>query len=401
MRKKFTIGEKEIHDIIAISEKMFIDVFSLICYSNIRGDFMANKKKNESIKGISQVPENKLTVQKSNPLLSLSQSDLTLAEFKILDTYLSRINSHDQSKRMVTFEKGELENLLGVTRITNHELDKRLEHLQGSTVKVIDPTIKRGFRRITLFEMSHAIQDDDGLWTIELMCTPSAMQYIFNVEGFGYLCYKLRSITSISSRYAYILFLFLEKNRYRKTWQIELEELKQILKCDDNDETLKQYKYFNRDVLKRCQKEIHEKTECRYSYEPIKKGRKVVAIKFALETLKDFDEIALEEETERLEDEELERYNSLPEWEQWIEDYCKCCDDIFTKVEMQEFIGMTNKLPLSQMYKNAPVDDINIHRYEYILDKYRAFKVADSKDPKNNKYAYFKRMIEKDIAEYE
>ena len=173
------------------------------------------------------------------------------------------------------------------------------------------------------------------------------------------------------------------------------------MKCDDNDETLKQYKYFNRDVLKRCQKEIHEKTECRYSYEPIKKGRKVVAIKFALETLKDFDEIALEEETERLEDEELERYNSLPEWEQWIEDYCKCCDDIFTKVEMQEFIGMTNKLPLSQMYKNAPVDDINIHRYEYILDKYRAFKVADSKDPKNNKYAYFKRMIEKDIAEYE
>ena len=38
---------------------------------------MARKKKIEQIKGISQVPETKLTVQKSNPLLSLSQSDLT------------------------------------------------------------------------------------------------------------------------------------------------------------------------------------------------------------------------------------------------------------------------------------------------------------------------------------
>ena len=224
---------------------------------------MARKKKIEQIKGISQVPETKLTVQKSNPLLSLSQSDLTLAEFKILDTYLSRINSHEPDKRTVIFEKGELEKLLGVSRITNQELDKRLEHLQGSTVKVIDPTIKRGFRRITLFEMSHAIQDDDDLWTVELMCTPSAMQYIFNVEGFGYLCYKLRSVTSITSRYAYILFLYLEKNRYRKSWQVDLAELKQILNC--SAERYEQFKFFNSEVLKRIQKEVHQKTECRFA----------------------------------------------------------------------------------------------------------------------------------------
>ena len=45
-----------------------------------------------------------------------------------------------------------------------------------------------------------------------------------------------------------------------------------------------------------------------------------------------------------------------------VEDYCKCCDNNFTTIEMQEFIGMTNKLPLAQIYKNAPVDDIGIHR---------------------------------------
>lgn len=249
---------------------------------------MAKKtEKKEPIKGITKVPEDKLTVQKSNPLLSLSQSELSLAEFKILDTYLSRINSHKPEKRMVTFEKGELENILGVSRITNQELDKRLENLQKSTVKIIDPNVKKGFKRITLFEMSHAIQDDDGLWQVELMCTPSAMQYFFNIDELGYLRYKLRSITAISSRYTYIMFMYLESNRYRKSWEVDLDELRQILKCDDDDETLKQYKYFNRDVLKRIQKELHEKTECRFKYEPIKKGRKVVAVRFTLKTIKE------------------------------------------------------------------------------------------------------------------
>ena len=45
--------------------------------------------------------ENKLMVQKSNPLQSLSETGMSLVEFKILDAYLSRINSHDEEKRYV------------------------------------------------------------------------------------------------------------------------------------------------------------------------------------------------------------------------------------------------------------------------------------------------------------
>ena len=50
------------------------------------------RKKIEPI--ISLGNEDKLTVQKSLPLFALWRSELTLAEFKILDTYLSRIDSH-------------------------------------------------------------------------------------------------------------------------------------------------------------------------------------------------------------------------------------------------------------------------------------------------------------------
>ena len=71
------------------------------------------RKKIEPIKSLGSNVDN-LTVQKSRPLFALWRSELSLSEFKILDTYLSRIDSHKPDRRTVTFEKGELEQLLGI-----------------------------------------------------------------------------------------------------------------------------------------------------------------------------------------------------------------------------------------------------------------------------------------------
>lgn len=240
------------------------------------------RKKIEPITSLGN--EDKLTVQKSLPLFALWRSDLTLAEFKILDTYLSRIDSHNPEKRAVIFEKGELEKLLGVQKINNKELEERLKHLMGNVVKIPDSDDKKGFRLITLFEEAVAEQDDYGLWQVKMECTQKAMKYIFNMDNLGYLRYKLRCITSITSRYTYIMFIYLEANRFRKSWEVPLAELKKILNCD-KEETYKQFKRFNDLILKKVQKEMHEKTECRYDYEPIKKGRSVVAVRFTVETL--------------------------------------------------------------------------------------------------------------------
>ncbi len=75
---------------------------------------MAGKKR-DVIKNLGSAE--KLTVQKSMPLFSLWRSELTLSEFKILDTYLARINSHEPDRRIVEFSKGELEEKLGVKKI--------------------------------------------------------------------------------------------------------------------------------------------------------------------------------------------------------------------------------------------------------------------------------------------
>lgn len=263
------------------------------------------RKKIEPITSLGN--EDKLTVQKSLPLFALWRSELTLAEFKILDTYLSRINSHNPEKRVVMFEKGELEKILGVKKINNQDLKTRLKHLMGSVVEIPDDSVKKGIRLVTLFEEAVAEQDDFGLWQVNLECTQKAMKYFFNIENLGYLRYKLRCITSLTSRYTYIMFIYLEANRYRKSWDVPLDELKHILDCD-KVETYSAFKEFNKQVLKRAQNEMHKKTECRYSYEPVKKGRSVVAVHFEVETLSkgqgvDDNQITIEQWQEAVEEE--------------------------------------------------------------------------------------------------
>lgn len=240
------------------------------------------RKKIDPIVGLGY--ENKLTVQKSLPLFALWRSDLTLSEFKILDTYLSRIDSHKPEKRAIILEKGEIENALGIQKINNQDLKLRLKHLMGNVVEVPDKDEKKGFQLVTLFEEAEAEQDDDGLWNVKLECTQKAMKYFFNIENLGYLRYKLRCITSLTSRYTYIMFIYLEANRFRKSWEVSLEELKKILHCE-NEATYNEFRFFNVKILKKVQKEMHEKTECQYSYFPIKRGRSVKAIRFEVKTL--------------------------------------------------------------------------------------------------------------------
>ena len=349
------------------------------------------RKKIEPITSLGS--EDKLTVQKSLPLFSLWRSELTLAEFKILDTYLSRIDSHKPDKRTVVFEKGELEKILGVKRIMINELDERLKHL-GTPIRIDDNTAKnKRFARVSLFEKASAEQDEFGLWQVELTASQSAMKYFFNVENLGYLRYKLRCITSITSRYTYIMFTYLEHNRcFRKSWEVSLEELKQILNCD-NEETYKEFKRFNDLILKKVHKEMHEKTECKYTYEPIKKGRFVVAIRFTVETLPkasleeiDENQITLEQWQE-MADKQLEKEL----WQSPLEQF-NLTQEQFDVIRSLLVTVPEHKLPESPACHGS----MELRRYHYIDQK---VKEINSRDYIKKPYLYLVKIIKGDVQE--
>lgn len=330
-------------------------------------------------------------IQKARPLQSLSETDLTLPEFKILDAYLARINSHDPDKRTVQLEKGELEKALGVTRILKDDLNKRLRHL-FQIIEVKDENKRKGFKLINLFEEADAEQDDDGLWQITLTCTASAREYVFNIDNLGYLRYRLKNVINLTSRYSYVLFLYLLDNRFRKTWSIDLADLKALLNC--NAERYKQFKFFNAEILKKCHKELCEKTDISFEYKPIKRGRTVSAVEFSVNTLND-------ELTEQLRSVPLE-LDSIAKNGEFVGQTNMFTDEIDYGSELANLLGGSAcddefspeqvRVLQDLVLKAVPQQD-NMLRCNYLIEQVHRMNMFKPK----NRFAYLCTIIKNDI----
>ena len=330
----------------------------------------------------------KYLVQKSKPLFSLWQSELTLAEFKILDVYLGRINSHNDEHRTVRFKKGELEQLLGIKQLKSKDLDDRLKHLM-TTVRIKDNTNKNGFTRIALFEKAYAEQNDYGLWEVELTCTESAKQYIFNLEEINYLRYKLRNIVNIKSRYAYIMFLYIFENKYHKVWEISLDELKKMLNCE-SEETYKQFKRFNDLVLKKIHKEINDVTDILYDYETVKDGHFVIAIRIIYKGMKkNLGDAGENQIIEELPQEILESEQRKDLWQRSLAEFN------LTKGQLDVIRSFLVTLPDYKLPESpACYGDIELRQYHYIEQKVKEIKVRDNI---KNPYNYLVQIIKNDV----
>lgn len=343
---------------------------------------MPKRKRLPVIPDYEGLPRNQdsMIVQKSNPLQTLANTSMTLPELKILDVYLARIDSHNPDKRSVRFEKGELERLLGVSRILKDDLDKRLRHL-FQVVRIDDETSSDGFVLFSLFEKAECKQDENGLWQVNLICTVSAMEYIFNVENIGYLRYRLKNVINLTSRYSYILYLYLENNRFRKAWSISIKDLKEVLNC--TAEAYEQYYRFNDLILKKCHKEINEKTETKYTYKPIRTGRKVTSISFTIETLAD----VLPELEPELNQDKSNVYidygsplgNLLGE---------AACNNEFSFEE----IRVLQDLILQIM----PTGD-DLERCNYLVQLVHLMNYRDTINPIKNRFIYLKKILENEL----
>lgn len=356
---------------------------------------MPRRKKLPTVPDITSIGKNSENhmVQKSNPLMSLSETGLTLAEFKILDAYLARIDSHKPEERFIRLEKGEIEKYLGVSKINTPDLEKRIDNL-FQTVTIRDKNKAKGFTKIAIFEKAVCYQDDDGLWQVDLGASASAMDYIFNVENIGYLRYRLRNVINLTSRYSYVLYLYLEQNRHiHLSWEVRLEELKVLLRC--MAERYKQFKFFNSEILKKCHKELNEKTECHFSYEPIKKGRKVTAIRFTLEPIAP--SLAVENE-----DYDPNQY-TLENWQESrraeichgfeSEEFADFSDE---QLEALKDLGWAKKRDEDVERHNSVLGDMPL-ACQYATSDYLRQKilVAKTRHPKNL-FLYVKKMIEND-----
>lgn len=232
----------------------------------------------------SKADTKQMTICKSQPLLALPKTNMTLMELKIFDIYLGRINPKDPSITKVVFTKKELCDVLHIDHLRNDELKKCLRTLMSSIVEIkgINRYGKAETILIPLLSVAKITYDDahfGNVATIELKCSEEAKKYIYNIDAVGYLRMNLANVLSFDGRNPYALYQYLNQNRFRGCWEVGVDELKGYLGIPGKYDT---FKDFERRVLVPCKAEIEEKTGMKFLYDKIKVGNRIQKVEFTI-----------------------------------------------------------------------------------------------------------------------
>ena len=209
-------------------------------------------------------------INKSRPLFALWCSNLSPYALKIFDVYLSKIDMGNPETKCVVFPKSLLEKIFGVKRIRKEKLEPALNQLMNNTVEIEDKINGKCVKVwLNLMDKASLLATDNpentsGVQQIKMVCSADAMKYIFNVQKKGYIPYELNYSISLKRKCDYMLFLFLALNRFRNTFEVKVEDLKKVLRCDKEE------------------KELAKKINYKFKYKTIKTGRTVTSILFDL-----------------------------------------------------------------------------------------------------------------------
>lgn len=221
-------------------------------------------------------------VQKSRPLLLAEDINFTAGQLKILDTYISCLNSRKPNDTTVVFKLSEYEELLGVSRLRDDRLKKSLSDLLKLQVTVPFKGYKDGFLVCNLFD--GALIDTDeatGEKIICLRCSEIAKPLFFNLEQIGYVRYQLRNVIMMKSMYSIYLYQYVKDNLFRGTWEVPTNTLiTKHLHVGSNGYRKDFYK-FREKILDVAVNEVNKKTDVLVDYEEITISGKIAVIRFS------------------------------------------------------------------------------------------------------------------------
>ena len=150
-----------------------------------------------------------------------------------------------------------------------------------------------------------------------------------------------------------------------------------------------EYKRFNDLVLKKCQKELSQKTDIDFDYVALRRGRKVSSIQFILKTPQN----TTDSPVEPLLDDRNEIDWSITYGSERLATLAEGCNYEFNKAEMEQIARVLVRI-------NIPCDRTTkselYGKQFYLREKYAALNVAVCQKPIKNRFKYFLKILEND-----
>ncbi|WP_128526995.1 replication initiation protein [Halobacillus litoralis] len=212
------------------------------------------------------------TVTKSNQLIEANYtSQLSEREQKIILYIVSKVQKDDEDFQTYTLSIGQFTNMMGLKRPKYEELKEITKRLLS---KVIE--IKREGGVLQTQWLSTA-EYNEWQGTIDFTFHPKMKPFLLYLKK-EFTSYKLINIMRLSGRYSIRIYELMKKWERLKKTEFSIQELRLMLGIQNkyND-----YSNFRKRVLDPAKKELDEKTDISFDYEPLRKnGRSTSHIRF-------------------------------------------------------------------------------------------------------------------------
>ncbi len=239
--------------------------------------------------------DKKYPVSKSNLLTEMRTNSMTIQELRFLSIYISKINPTDINSRYVEFTLNEFQKIMNLGRVNKKYIKEVFSKLLCKQVEIpIDTSRHQGFEIINLFNKCQCFWDNEIEDTLIIIDVHDDMlPLLFDLKQ-NYLKYQLWNCLRLKSANQVRLYELLKQYEKLGTRIIAIDELRIMLGIKKTEYPV--YSIFRRDVIDVCQKALKENTDIYFEYEPIRKGRKFLFIKFIIYKNKDYkDPLGLDE----------------------------------------------------------------------------------------------------------
>jgi plasmid replication initiation protein len=221
------------------------------------------------------VPVDKLVVVKHNDLIDAAHR-LSIYESRILLSCIAKINSKEildpGLKFTLTVEN--IADLVGIEKNNAYtELREATDRLYQREIIFLQPSKRVSERRVRWVSQIDYIPNEG---TIELFFTPSIVKLLSEITR-DFTQYKLENVLKFKSSYSVRLYELLCRWGGRNK-QVELDWLRERLEIEDK---YSRWDHFKDWVIEPAVQDINKFSNMNVSWESIKRGRKITAIKFS------------------------------------------------------------------------------------------------------------------------
>lgn len=217
--------------------------------------------------------DNNYIVKKSNTLIYASY-DLSLQEQKIVLSIASTVSPDDDDFKEYEFKIKDFNDLVEIKNKNSYtELKQSTKNLMRKPFE-----IKEEGKTIQVNWFS-SITYKDGEGLIIFKFDSALKPYMLHLKEL-FTSYKLGNVLSLKSKYSIRLYEIMKSYEFRNEWVIDLEEFKSLVGASEKSYSV--YQNVKNKIIIQAQKELAEKTDIRFDFEEIKKGRKVGTLKFKI-----------------------------------------------------------------------------------------------------------------------